>query len=219
MEIFADTANLDELKEVISWGIVDGCTTNPKILSKEKGVNFEEHMKKVLKLVAGPVSIEVTTNEYEGMVKEAEEYATWGKNAVIKLPMNENGLKAAAYLEKKGIHVNVTACMSVNQAILAAKTGATYVSLFLSRIGDMGYDGVDVIRKTVEIFDKQKFKSKIIVGSIRHLIQINRSAEVGAHVLTIPYPFLKLMVQNPMTDKSIDEFLSFWDEFKKTEKK
>lgn len=217
MELFADTASIGELKEILSWGITSGCTTNPKIVAKEKGCNFEQRMKEILKLVEGPVSIEVTTNDSNEMIKEAEEYAKWGRNVVVKIPMGLEGLKAVKVLTKKGIKTNVTACMSMNQALLAAKAGATYVSIFFARIGDMGYDASRVVGETVSLFNKHNFSAKIIVGSIRHMMDINNAALAGAHIITVPYPFFKQMADNPKTTETIDEFLKFWSDFKKTE--
>ena len=214
MKIFADTASLDELKELKSWGIVDGCTTNPKIVATE-GADFEKRMKEILKLVEGPVSIEVTSNDLDQMVKEGREFASWGKNVVIKLPMTINGLKALQFLKKEGIKTNLTACMSVNQAIIAGKAGATYVSLFYSRIGDSGADAKEVVRKSADIFSRQGINSEIIVGSIRVMSQINEAAEAGAHVVTIPYKILLQMTQNAKTDETIDEFLKFWQAYRK----
>jgi|TARA_B100001971_G_scaffold103340_1_gene95190 transaldolase len=214
MEIFIDSANIEEIKEIISWGIADGCTTNPKIASKEKDVSFETNTKEILKIVDGPVSIEVTTNELDGMLSEAEKYASWGKNVVVKIPMGTIGLKAVKILKEKGIKTNVTACMSPGQAILAAKAGADYASLFYARIGDMGYDATKVVKDSVQLFKESNVKTKIIVGSIRHLMQVIDSALAGAHVLTIPTQFLYLMAKNPKTDETINEFLEHWKSYK-----
>jgi len=219
MKIFADTANLKELEEALSWGVVDGCTTNPKILSNEKGSNFEELMKRVLSMVKGPVSVEVTTNDPDQMVVEAERYAKWSSNVVIKIPMCPDGLKVVGILSKRGIKTNVTACMSLNQAVLAAKAGATYVSLFYGRIGDLGYDPYLVVKETVDVFKARGFKSEIISGSMRSILDVNKSILAGAHVVTIPFVILKKMAQNPQTDATIAEFLKSWEEFKKAEKK
>jgi transaldolase len=215
MEIFVDSANVEEIKEIISWGIADGCTTNPKLASKEKGKDFESNTKEILKIVDGPVSVEVTTNELNEMVVEAEKYAAWGENVVVKVPMGIAGLKAVRILKNKGIKTNVTACMSVGQATLAAKAGATYASLFYSRIGDMGYDPTRVVKDTVRMFEVSNVKTKIIVGSIRHLMQVIDAGLAGAHVLTVPPQFLQLMAKNPKTDESIKEFLEAWEGFKK----
>lgn len=214
MEIFVDSANIGEIKEIMSWGIVDGCTTNPKIASMEKGKSFESNIKEILKLVKGPVSIEVTTNDLDGMLKEGRKYASWGKNAVVKVPMGISGLKAVHIFKKDGIKTNVTACMSVSQAILAAKSGADYASLFYSRIGDMGYNPTRVVEDTVRMFQASDVKTKIIVGSIRHLMQVIEAGLAGAHVLTVPPQFLHQMTKNPKTDESINEFLESWKSFK-----
>jgi len=214
MQIFIDSANLDEIKEILSWGIVDGCTTNPKLASKEMDKNFEANTKEILKIVDGPVSVEVTTNELDEMLKEAEKYSSWGKNVVVKVPMGIEGLKAVNILKEKGINTNVTACMSVGQAILAAKAGADYASLFYSRIGDMGYNPTNVVADTVRMFEVSKVKTKIIVGSIRHLMQVIEAGLAGAHVLTVPPPFLHMLTKNPKTDESINEFLQAWESYK-----
>jgi len=214
MEIFVDSANVEVIKEIISWGIVDGCTTNPKLASMEKDKDFEANTKEILKIVDGPVSVEVTTNDLNEMLEEAQKYASWGKNVVVKVPMGIAGLKAVKVLKEKGIMTNVTACMSVGQAILAAKAGATYASLFYSRIGDMGYDPTKVVSDTARMFELSKVDTKIIVGSIRHLMQVIDAGLAGAHVLTIPPKFLQLMTKNPKTDESINEFLDEWKKYK-----
>ncbi len=219
MEIFIDTANIGDIKEITSWGIIDGCTTNPGIVAKEKGCNFKERMIDILKLVNGPVSIEVTTNDTNEMIKEAEEFNHWGKNVVVKIPMTIEGLKAVKVLREKNIKTNVTACMNMNQAILAAKSGATYVSLFWARIEDMGYNSSKIVEETADIFKKHEFKSKIIIGSLREVSQVQQAFSTGAHVLTITPQLLKKLPLHPRTDSTIKEFLDFWTEFKKTEKK
>ena len=217
MEIFADTASLDELKELLSWGIISGCTTNPKICAKE-GVEFKTRMKDILHLVNGPVSIEVTTNDYDLMLKEAKEYSSWGKNAVVKVPMNANGLKAVKILKEMGIKTNVTACMSTKQAILPALAGADYVSIFWARIEDMGYNAQAVAEETVKVFKDSNVKSKIILGSFRQVSHINRAMLTGTHILTIPPQIIKEMVTNPKTTETIQEFLDNWESFKKGQK-
>lgn len=180
----------------------------------EKGKDFESNTKEILKLVNGPVSIEVTTNDLNEMLNEGRKYASWGNNAVVKVPMGTAGLKAVKIFREEGIKTNVTACMSVGQAILAAKSGADYASLFYSRIGDMGYNPTRVVEDTVRMFQVSNVKTKIIVGSIRHLMQVIEAGLAGAHVLTIPPQFLHLMAKNPKTDESINEFLEAWKGFK-----
>lgn len=214
MEIFVDTANLEEIKELLSWGVVDGCTTNPKIVVTE-GADFETRMQEIVALVPGPVSIEVTTNETEQMVKEAKKFVAWGSNVVIKLPMSINGLKALQELKTLGIKTNVTGCMTFPQLVMAAKAGATYASLFYARVGDNGGHPKEVVRKAVDFFREHKLETKIIVGSIRTADQITDIFETGAHVATIPPQFFKTLVRNLKTDETIEEFLHFWATKKK----
>ena len=219
MQIFIDTANLKDIDEINEWGIIDGCTTNPKIVAQEKVGNFETRMKEILVKINGPVSIEVTTNDTQEMIKEAETYNSWGNNVVVKIPMTIEGLKAVKILTEKGIKTNVTACMNTNQAILAGKAGATYVSLFWGRIEDLGYNATKIIEETVNIFKKHDFKSKIIVGSFREVSHVQQAFSTGAHVLTITPNIIKKLPIHPRTESTIKEFLDFWQEFKKNEKK
>ncbi len=214
MEIFADTASLKDLKELLSWGIISGCTTNPKICATE-GVDFKKRMKEILQLVKGPVSIEVTTNDYELMLEEAKEYSSWGGNVVVKVPMNVSGLRAVKTLKETGIKTNVTACMSAKQAILPALAGADYVSIFWARIEDMGYNAQTVAEDTVKAFKDSNVESKIILGSFRQISHINRAILTGAHILTITPDIIRNMVVNPKTTETIQEFLDYWEEFKK----
>lgn len=215
MEFFADTADVKELKELISLGCIDGCTTNPIIMAKTGNKDFKTQMKEILDLVSGPVSLEVVTNNYEEMLSQARGLASFGNNVVVKVPMNLQGLKAVAVLSKEGIKTNVTACMSVKQAVIAAKSGATYVSLFWARIADMGYDPKEIVMQTANIFKYYGFKSKIIVGSFRQLSQVNEALMSNAHVLTIPTKILLEMVWNPRTESTIQEFLDTWEKFQK----
>nr|MDO8084628.1 transaldolase family protein [Candidatus Sigynarchaeum springense]MDO8118498.1 transaldolase family protein [Candidatus Sigynarchaeota archaeon] len=213
MQFFADTANIDELKELISLGIVEGCTTNPTICLKEKGCNFETQMKKIIDLVNGDVSIEVTSNKYEEMLKQARLFSSWGKNVVVKIPMNRDGLKAVFTLGKEGISTNVTACMATKQAILAAKAGAKYVSFFWARIEDMGHSAKDTVTSTVELFRFHEIPTKIIVGSLRQMSQINDALQTGADILTIVPELLYAMIDHPRTESTIAEFLDNWKKF------
>ncbi|MBS1266139.1 MAG: putative transaldolase [Candidatus Woesearchaeota archaeon] len=217
MQIFIDTANLREIIKANQRGIVDGCTTNPMLVAKEN-VPFKERMREILKVVQGDVSIEVTTNDPEEMVKEATKYANWGENVAIKIPMGMAGLKATKTLTDKGIKTNVTACMTMHQAVLAAKSGATYVSLFWGRIEDLGFDAQRVMEDTVKAFEKHKFDSKIIVGSIRQMSHINRAIQSGAHILTIPPALLDKMAFHPRTESTIKEFLDTWEEYQRVQK-
>jgi transaldolase len=214
MKIFADTSKIDEIKEFISWGIVDGVTTNPKIIASD-GNELEPTIKEICRMQPGPVSVEVTTNDYEGMVKEGMHYSAWAKNIVVKIPIIPSGLKAIKTLKEKGIRTNATCSMSYNQSILAAKAGANYVSLFYGRIGDLGFDPAIVIEDTADTFQQWGCKSEIIVGSIRSLQDVNQSFLAGADIVTIPPKFLRQMAENPQTARTVDEFLDAWKGIKK----
>jgi len=209
MKIFADTSKVDEIREFASWGAVDGVTTNPKIIASD-GNELEPTIKEICRMQPGPVSVEVTTNDYGEMVEEGQRYSTWAKNIVIKAPIIPNGLKAIKTLSAKGIKTNATCGMSYNQALLAAKAGATYVSLFYGRIGDLGFDPYVVIKDTADTFRMWGCKSEIISGSIRSLLDVNRSVQAGAHIVTVPPKFLRQMVENPQTARTVDEFLEAW---------
>jgi len=220
MEIFLDTANIDEIKEILSWGVMKGVTTNQKIFLKEKGCNFEEQSKKILKMVyPHPVSLE-GPNNLDELIETAKEYNKWGKNVVIKVPMlaDGGGLKAVKILEKEGIKTNVTAMMSVNQAFLATAAGASYASLFFNRIKDSGDDPVEVVKKSRAIIDNGGYKTKLIVGSIRHPDDVVDIATANPHVITIPYKILKQMPHHERTVSTLEEFEKAWEEFKKVEK-
>ena len=219
LEIFLDTANLGEIKKILPWGVISGLSTNQKIFLAEKGCNFKEHVKQILSLISGPVSIEVTTSGVEGIIREAREYASWGENVVIKVPMlgDGEGLKAISLLEGEGITTNATILMSSNQVLLAAKAGATYASLFFRRIKDYGDDAERVVRESRAIIDSGEFKTKIIVGSIRDPEDVNRAALSGAHIITIPYKILIQMPRHPKTEETIKEFDLAWQEFRKAE--
>ena len=214
MKIFADTSKVDEIHEFVSWGVIDGVTTNPKIIADDKN-ELEPTIRAIAKLTSGPISVEVTTNELEGMISEAKKYAAWAPNIVVKLPIGPTGLKACAQLTKMGIKTNVTACMNMDQAVLAAKAGATFVSLFWGRIGDLGFDPAIVVSETADIFEQGEFKSEIIVGSIRSMYDVHRAISSGAHIVTVPPKFLKMMAYNPQSEKTIDEFLKAWESIKK----
>lgn len=218
MEIFIDTANVEHIREACSWGCVSGATTNPKIMSnEEKGYSFKEKIKEIIGIVKNPVSVEVTAEDWRGMVKEAKEYASWDENIVIKVPMGEEGLKVVKILEREeNIRTNVTAIMATNQAILAALSGASYASIFFGRVCDMGYDAAEVIRETAQLFKQNQLKTKIIVGSVRALMDINRAFLAGADILTVPYKFLRMMTRNPKTDATIREFNDIWKEMKES---
>ena len=209
MKIFIDTANIEEIKAANEWGIIDGVTTNPTLVAKE-GKDFKSMVNQILSIVDGPISVEVISTESEGMVKEALVMSKWSKNIVIKIPMIPEGLKAVKVLNEKGIKTNVTLVFSVNQAILAAKAGATYVSPFIGRLDDIGHDGMQIIRDLVQVYKEYGFKTEIIVASVRHPLHVVESAKIGAHVATIPYNVIEKMFKHPLTDNGLEKFLKDW---------
>ena len=219
MEIFLDTANLDEIRSVLPWGIISGLTTNQKILLREKGVDLRRHMEKILSLVDGPVSMEVTSSSLEELVEEAREYASWGQQVVIKVPMwaDGRGLRAVSILESEGIKTNMTALMSTNQVLLAASAGATFASIFFNRIRDFGDDPMRVIRESKQLLSSDDFKTRLIVGSIRRPEDVVEAAISGADVITIPYKILVQMPFHPKTVDTIKEFDRAWEEFRQAQ--
>jgi transaldolase len=222
MEIFLDTANVDEIKAILPWGIISGITTNQKIFLAEKGINFKDRVMEILKLVNGPLSIELAKIGCpdKDLIEEAKEYAGWGSNIVIKVPMwgDGKGLRIASKLKELGIKANITCLISTNQMLLAAKVGATYASLFFNRVRDAKEDPVKVIKESKRIIDESGFSTRIIVGSIRKPEDVNEALVAGAHIVTIPY---KILVQMPFhwkTEETIKEFDQAWLEFKKAER-
>jgi transaldolase len=214
MKIFIDTANIEEIKAANDWGIIDGVTTNPSLVAKE-GKDFKSMVDHILSIVDGPISVEVISTDSEGMVNEALVMSNWSKNIVIKIPMIPEGLKAVKILNEKGIKTNVTLIFSVNQALLAAKAGATYVSPFIGRLDDIGHDGMQIIRDLVQVYKLYDFKTEIIVASVRHPLHVVESAKIGAHVATIPYNVIEKMFKHPLTDIGLEKFLKDWEKVQK----
>ena len=210
MKIFLDTANIDEIKEINSWGIIEGVTTNPSLIAKEGRV-FEEVIDEISKIVDGPVSAEVVSTEAEGMVKEGRILSKIKENVIIKIPMTEEGLKATSILSKENIKTNVTLIFSASQAILAARAGATYVSPFLGRLDDIGQDGLSLIEEIVDIFNVNAIETEIIVASVRNPIHVAQAARMGADIATVPYKVITQMTKHPLTDKGIENFLKDWE--------
>ncbi len=210
MKIFLDTANIDEIKEGASWGIVDGVTTNPSLIARE-GRDFKEVVKEICEIVDGPISAEVISEDSEGMIAEAKELVKIHKNIVIKIPMTVEGLKAVSVLSKENIKTNVTLIFSANQALLAAKAGASYVSPFLGRVDDIGSEGMELVRSIVEIFDIYGFDTQVIAASVRHPLHVTDAALAGSHIATIPMKVLQQMVKHPLTDKGIESFMKDWN--------
>ena len=214
MKIFLDTANIDSIKKFVDLGIVDGITTNPSLLLKENKDPIDA-MKRIVKLVDGPVSLEVVATEYDNIMEESLKLANYGDNVVVKIPMTSEGLKAINSLSKKSIKTNVTLIFSANQALLAAKAGATYVSPFIGRLDDIGHDGLTIISDIVQIFSNYDIITQVLVASIRHPIHVIESAKLGADVVTLPPEILQKMIHHPLTDKGLDIFLADWEKLKK----
>jgi len=210
MKLFIDTANIDEIKEINEWGVICGVTTNPSLIAKE-GKIFEDVVKEITDIVDGPISAEVISLEVEGMLKEARELAKIHQNIIIKLPMTKEGLKAVKVLTSEGIKTNVTLIFSANQALLAARAGATYVSPFVGRLDDIGNEGMDLVEDIYQIFSLHDINSEIIAASIRHPIHVLDAAKAGAHIATIPYKVFVQMLGHPLTDSGIDKFLKDWE--------
>lgn len=211
MKIFIDTANIEEIKEAASWGILDGVTTNPSLVAKE-GRDFKEVVLEICKIIDGPINAEVVSMEAEGMLKEAEEIVKWHKNIVIKLPCTWEGIKACKKLSDKGVKTNVTLVFSATQALLAAKAGATYVSPFIGRLTDISHDAANtLIKDIVKIFETYNYKTEIISASIRTPMDVLDVALAGSHIATIPFKIIKQLMNHPLTDKGIQQFLKDWE--------
>ncbi len=210
MKLFIDTANVNEIREISTWGVLGGVTTNPTLIAKE-GRNFIQVIKEITTLVGGPISAEVMGISAEEMIHEGIELASIHKNIVIKIPMTDEGLKAVKSLKERGIRTNVTLIFSSNQAILAARAGASFVSPFIGRIDDIGYLGLQLIQEIVKIFQIHKMDTEVIAASIRHPMHVTEAASAGAHIATIPYAVFKKMLIHPLTEKGIDQFARDWN--------
>lgn len=205
MKFFIDTADINLIRSAVELGFISGVTTNPSLIAKE-GVNFYERIKEISEIVDGPISAEVLSDDEEGMMKEALELSAIHKNIVIKIPMIENGMKVVSALKKKGIKTNVTLVFSANQALLAARAGASYVSPFVGRIEDIGWDGVELISKISEIFNFHNIDTEIIAASIRKPLHLEQCALAGADIATVPYKVLIDALYHPLTEKGIKKF-------------
>lgn len=209
MKFFLDTANVAEIREAASTGVIYGITTNPTLISKE-GRDFKETILEIASIIDGPISAEVISLESEGMIKEAIEIAAWHPNIVVKIPMTWEGLKATSELSKKGIKTNVTLVFNPNQALLAARAGASYVSPFVGRFNDITQNGIALVAEIAEIFDYHDIPTEIIAASIRTPIDVVESAKAGADIATVPFKVLKQMIKHPLTDIGIQRFLDDW---------
>jgi transaldolase len=214
MKIFLDTANVESIEKYSELGVVDGITTNPTLLSKEKG-NPIKTMKKIVEILKGPVSLEVVAVDFDKMMEESLKLAKYGENVVVKIPMTMDGLKVVHALTKKNIKTNVTLIFSANQALLAAKAGATYVSPFIGRLDDIGSEGLNLVSEIVQIFASYDISTQLLVASVRHPLHVIEAAKMGADVVTLPPDILDKMVRHPLTDKGLDSFLSDWKKLEK----
>jgi len=210
MEIFLDTANIEEIRQGARLGVVSGVTTNPSLMAKEGTADYEAVVREICTIIHGPVSAEVLVEGAEAMIEEARKIAAWAPNVVIKIPATAEGLEVTSALAKEKIKVNFTLCFSLNQALLGALAGAAFVSPFVGRLDDAGHDGMDVVEDIVDVFDYYQMPTKVIAASIRHPEHCLAAAKAGAHIATIPYKVLMQMIKHPLTDVGIARFLSDW---------
>ncbi len=209
MKFFIDSANIEQIKEAASYGLLDGVTTNPSLVAKE-GRDFIELLNEILQIVDGPVSAEVVATDYEGILKEARQLAKIHHNIVVKVPLIKEGIKAVKTLSQEGIKTNVTLCFSPTQALLAAKAGATYISPFVGRLDDISHVGMDLIEQIIQIYRNYNFKTQVLVASIRNPLHVVEAAMMGADVATIPFDVIEKLFKHPLTDIGLEKFLSDW---------
>lgn len=215
MRIFLDTANIDEIRQAAKLGVISGVTTNPSLVAKEKRGDMKAVIREISSIVDGPISTEVLSLEPEAMIQEAREISSWSPNVVVKIPISASGLEAMAVLSKEGIKTNLTLCFSLNQALLGAIAGATYVSPFVGRLDDIGHDGMQLVSEIVEVFDCYELPSQVIAASIRHPLHVIVAAQAGAHIATVPYTVLMQMIKHPLTDSGISRFAEDWRSIQK----
>jgi len=209
VQLFLDTANLDEIQEIAAWGVLDGITTNPSLVVKEKR-DFKKLVQEICKIVSGPVSAECVSEDLEGMVKEGRDIATWAENVVVKVPLTPAGLGACKQMSKDGIKVNVTLCFSVNQALLAARAGAYFISPFVGRLDDINQDGSDLVSQIAEMYHIQALDTQVLAASIRTPMHVQQAALGGADACTMPFKVFKQLVSHPLTAAGLEKFLADW---------
>lgn len=207
MKLFIDTANVDEIAQALSWGIVDGVTTNPSLVAKERRT-YWEILQEICRLTSGPISAEVIATDTAGMEREGRELASIAENIVVKLPSTPEGIQVCSRFAEEGIATNVTLCFSSAQALLAAKAGATYVSPFVGRLDDIGHDGMAVVREIVDIYQNYEFPTQVLVASVRHVQHVVQAALIGADVATVPFKVLQQLYQHPLTEAGLQRFLA-----------
>lgn len=212
MKLFIDSANLNEIREVASWGTISGVTTNPTLLAKDNHGDVQKAIQEIARLIPqGPISVEVVSEDAKGMIAEGETFNAWAENIAVKVPMTKEGMKAVRYFADHGIETNVTLVFSANQALLASEAGATYISSFVGRVDDIGYDGMDVIADVADILRRQGSLSQVLAASIRHPLHVTQAAAAGCHIATIPYKVLEQMYLHPLTEKGVKSFRADWD--------
>lgn len=214
MKFFLDTANIDQIREAASWGILDGVTTNPTLVSKEK-LKFDELIKGICEIVPGPVSVEAVSTESKEIIKEAENLAKIADNIAVKVPIGLEGLKAIKELSPMGIQVNTTLIFSPIQALMAAKAGAAFVSPFIGRLDDISHPGMDLVEQIMMIFGNYGIDTEVIVASIRHPLHVVEAALIGADIVTVPFAVIEKLVKHPLTDIGIERFLKDWEKVKR----
>lgn len=217
MKIFLDTANVNEIQEAASWGVLDGVTTNPTLVAKE-GQDFKRLLLQICSIVRGPVSAEVVSTTCKEMVAEGRFLASLHENIVVKIPLIVEGLKAVKQLSSEGIAVNVTLCFSPTQALLAAKAGAAYVSPFVGRLDDISHQGIEIVREIKAVFSPYRFSTQILAASLRHPLHVVEAAKLGADAATMPFRVLEQMVKHPLTEAGLERFLKDWKDFQKDQK-
>jgi transaldolase len=215
MKIFLDTADIEEIRTVARWGVLDGVTTNPTLFSKTTGRSYEDVLKEICTITSGPVSAEVVAEEVDGMLEEGRAFAKLAPNIVVKVPMSEEGLEAMSRFAEEGIKTNCTLIFTANQGLLAAKAGASLLSPFVGRLDDINQDGMIVVRELVEIVAIHELESEVLAASIRNPVHMTQAALAGAHIATLPFKVLQQMVHHPLTDKGIVQFRSDWDKARK----
>ncbi|MCF7812570.1 fructose-6-phosphate aldolase [Candidatus Gracilibacteria bacterium] len=217
MQFFLDTADIDAIKKYASWGIVDGITTNPTLISKE-GVDLKTRIQEIAEIIDGPISSEVVATDSDGMVEQGRKMAKWHKNVTVKIPMTSEGLKAVKILSAEGIKINVTLVFSVPQAMMAAKAGADFVSPFLGRVDDISSEGIELVADIVDVFQNYGIQTKVLAASIRHPLHVVQAMKVGADIATMPPAVFDKLVSHPLTDQGLEKFLSDWEKCKSCQK-
>ena len=217
MLIFLDTANIEHIRHAAKLGVISGVTTNPSLVAREEGVDFKTAIQEICSIVPGPgtVSAEVLSLDAGGMIEEARQLSSWAPNIAVKIPVSEAGLEAISVLSREGVKTNFTLCFSVNQAILGAIVGATYVSPFVGRLDDIGHQGMEVVADAVQIFRHYNLPTQVIAASLRHPPHVIAAAKAGAHVATVPYNVLMQMIRHPLTDIGISRFVEDWKKVSK----